>query len=88
MATAYEHLVTLLTSKFEVPPADVRGEATLTEIGLDSLAAAELHVSLQDEWQAHHEEGEITERMTVHQAAAVLAQWMSGKDLRQTEPSP
>ncbi|MCC2280502.1 acyl carrier protein [Streptomyces sp. ET3-23] len=46
MTTAHEYLVPLLTDKFEISPASAKGDATLAEIGLDSLAAAELHRSM------------------------------------------
>lgn len=76
MPTARESLVTLLTGKFEVPPADIRDEALLSELGLDSLAAAELHVTLKDQHHAQDRTGEISEKLTLREAVDVLASWL------------
>ncbi|WP_406096822.1 acyl carrier protein [Kitasatospora purpeofusca] len=45
-----EHLVTLLTEKFEAPPGSIDDDATLEDLDLDSLARVELVFSLQDHW--------------------------------------
>ncbi|GHF35479.1 MULTISPECIES: acyl carrier protein [Streptomyces] len=50
MHTVYDHLVTVLTGKFEVGPEEIRPEVTLDELGLDSLAVTELLITLQDRW--------------------------------------
>ncbi|MGW4732606.1 acyl carrier protein [Streptomyces shenzhenensis] len=80
MATDYGQFVTLLTETFEVSPDDISDDATLAEMGLDSLAAAELHVRLQDQYQAHAREDKITEKMTLSQVVAVLRTWEHGQD--------
>lgn len=50
MEPVHDHVTTVLTDKFEVAPGDVRPDATLTELGLDSLGVTELAVTLQEHW--------------------------------------
>ncbi|WP_053650775.1 acyl carrier protein [Streptomyces sp. XY431] len=50
MNAVREHLVTLLTEKFEAPPGSIDDDATLEDLDLDSLARVELVFSLQDHW--------------------------------------
>ncbi|MFB7671229.1 acyl carrier protein [Kitasatospora purpeofusca] len=45
-----EHLVNLLTEKFEAPPGSIHDDAALGDLDLDSLARVELVFSLQDHW--------------------------------------
>ncbi|MFE7978354.1 acyl carrier protein [Streptomyces shenzhenensis] len=85
MAASHEFLVTLLTDKFEVSRPDIRPDATLAELGLDSLDAAELQLTLQEEWSAHDLKGEITDKTTVQQAEAVARAWRAGRDVSTAE---
>jgi acyl carrier protein len=50
MDPVQEHLTAVLTRKFDIDPDAVRPEATVTDLGLDSLAAVELAVTLQEHW--------------------------------------
>ncbi|WP_405639140.1 acyl carrier protein [Streptomyces uncialis] len=50
MTSRYEHLTRLLTERLNVAPDTVHPDATLADLGLDSLAIAELTMSLQDDW--------------------------------------
>ncbi|MFE9017984.1 acyl carrier protein [Streptomyces sp. NPDC007808] len=61
------HLVTVLHDKFEVPPEHIRPEATLEDLGLDSLAAVELYVTLQEQWQIPLDDSEAGTGLTAHQ---------------------
>ncbi|MFD7827287.1 acyl carrier protein [Kitasatospora sp. NPDC059803] len=45
-----EHLVTLLTEKFDTPSDTIGDDAALDELDLDSLARIELVVTLQEHW--------------------------------------
>lgn len=62
-----QHLVTVLQGKFEVAPEDIRSEATLEDLGLDSLAAVELYVTLQEQWQVPLDDSEANTGLTVQQ---------------------
>ncbi|WP_052032632.1 acyl carrier protein [Streptomyces viridochromogenes] len=62
-----QHLVTVLQGKFEVAPEDIRPEATLEDLGLDSLAAVELYVTLQEQWQVPLDDSEANIGLTVQQ---------------------
>jgi acyl carrier protein len=50
MSDVYDHLVSLLSSEFEADTETIHPDATLTELGLDSLAVAELLVALEERW--------------------------------------
>ncbi|MFF4503704.1 acyl carrier protein [Streptomyces sp. NPDC001401] len=69
MDHVYEHLVTLLTDKFEVPPARVTPEVTLNDLELDSLAVVELYVTLQEELQVPLDDSAASGDLTVGDVA-------------------
>ena len=50
MTERYEQLTRTLVEKFSADPEQINPGATLAELGLDSLAVAELFMNLQDEW--------------------------------------
>ncbi|WP_043263120.1 phosphopantetheine-binding protein [Streptomyces sp. CT34] len=50
MDDVLQHLVTVLTDKFDVPADAVRPDSTLTDLDLDSLAVVEFAVTLQEDW--------------------------------------
>jgi acyl carrier protein len=64
-----QHLVTVLSGKFEVPPEHIRPEATLEDLGLDSLAAVELYVTLQEQWRIPLDDSEAGTGLTVRHVA-------------------
>lgn len=88
MTTDYQHLVSLLTETFEISPGEIRDDASLAEMGLDSLAAAELHVRLQDHYGAHASKGAITEKMSLHQVVTVLRGWRGEQETNQVNEVP
>ncbi|QHC22680.1 acyl carrier protein [Streptomyces sp. GS7] len=50
MDDVLQHLMTVLTEKFDVPADAIRADSTLTDLDLDSLAVVEFAVTLQDHW--------------------------------------
>ncbi|MFJ8822965.1 phosphopantetheine-binding protein [Streptomyces sp. NPDC102467] len=66
-------LTTVLTEKFEIDPAVVRPDATLESLDLDSLALAELALSLQERLGVKVAESEATKHTTVAGLTASLA---------------
>ena len=48
MPTTAETLETILTEKFSVPPEKIRLDATLSELGLDSLDLIEVLFEVED----------------------------------------
>lgn len=50
MTDRYQQLTRTLVEKFSADPEQITPGVTLAELGLDSLAVAELFMNLQDEW--------------------------------------
>jgi acyl carrier protein len=73
MASVYDHLVTVLTDKFEVDAAAIRPETTLTALELDSLAVVEMYLTLQEHWGVPLTEDETGADPTVAQVAQAVA---------------
>ncbi|MFI6684286.1 acyl carrier protein [Streptomyces sp. NPDC050485] len=69
MDTVLTHLTTLLTTKFDVPAERAVPTATLADLELDSLAAVELYVTLQDHWGVPMDDSEATPDRTVEEVA-------------------
>ncbi|WP_275466899.1 acyl carrier protein [Streptomyces noursei] len=75
MDPVYDHLVTVLTDKFEVDAKEIRPDGTLGALELDSLAVVELYVTLQEHWGVPLDEDGATAELTLEQVAqAVSAQ--------------
>ncbi|WP_410592856.1 phosphopantetheine-binding protein [Amycolatopsis sp. lyj-23] len=70
--TVTEEITTLLHRNFGVEPRDVRAEASLHDLGLDSLALEELRVLLEERLDVDLEDVELTSRETVGQLATVV----------------
>ncbi|MFT7867488.1 MULTISPECIES: phosphopantetheine-binding protein [Amycolatopsis] len=70
--TAEQEIATLLTGTFGVEPVDVRPEASLRELGMDSLALEELRVLLEERLRIDLEDVQLTTRETVGQLATVV----------------
>jgi len=76
-SAAYELVSALLSSQFEVDPASVAPDASLEDLGLDSLGAVELLDILQERTNVPLETDTADLAMTVAELAA-----------RITEPEP
>lgn len=64
-AQALAHLAKLLASKFHVNQDLIHHEATLEELDLDSLAVAELFLTLQDDWDVCMEDDSSSAQLTL-----------------------
>ncbi|MER6838833.1 acyl carrier protein [Streptomyces cellulosae] len=69
MDRVYDHLVTLLSDKFEVDPDRITPDATLDTLELDSLAVVELYVTLQEQWQIPLDDSAASGELTVADVA-------------------
>jgi acyl carrier protein len=80
----YDHLVTLLSDKFEVDAERIGPEAILDDLELDSLAVVELYVTLQEEWQIPLDDSTASADLTVAEVAlsvtALLDEPASGRE--------
>jgi acyl carrier protein len=74
----YDYLSEILVEKYNVDPAAVRPEATLTELGLDSLSLAELLFDLEDKFgvEIPEDRGQLT---TLGSAAALIDELIRSK---------
>ncbi|WP_369191898.1 acyl carrier protein [Streptomyces sp. R08] len=72
MSAVYDHLVTTLTGKFDVPADTVRPEASYDDLGLDSLAVMELFLTLQEEWAVPLDDSEAVGTLTVRETADLV----------------
>ncbi|WOX17072.1 acyl carrier protein [Streptomyces sp. N50] len=72
MSAVYDHLVTTLSGKFEVPAATVRPDISYDELGLDSLAVMELFLTLQEEWAVPLEDSEAVGTLTVQETVDLI----------------
>jgi acyl carrier protein len=70
--TVTEEIAALLIRNFGVEPGDVRPEASLRELGMDSLALEELRVLLEERLGIDLEDVQLTSRETVDQLATVV----------------
>ncbi|MFJ5984552.1 acyl carrier protein [Lentzea sp. NPDC092896] len=65
-------LITMLTDKFHVPAQDITPDSTLDDLDIDSLALAELSLTLQDQLGVKIEEHEATKDTTVAELTATI----------------
>ena len=72
MSAVYDHLVTTLSGKFEVPATTVRPDVSYDELGLDSLAVMELFLTLQEEWAVPLEDSEAVGTLTVRETVDLI----------------
>lgn len=72
MDRVYDHLVTLLSDKFEVDADRIAPEATLDTLELDSLAVVELYVTLQEQWQIPLDDSGASGELTVADVARAV----------------
>jgi acyl carrier protein len=73
MTNYYEALATLLTTKdFEVDAAAIHPQATLKELGMDSLAIVDLVIALQKDYRVPLDETKDAGGLTVGALADLL----------------
>lgn|GEM_PF-903837 len=72
MDRVYDHLVTLLSDKFEVDPERITPDTTLDTLELDSLAVVELYVTLQEQWQIPLDDSTASGELTVADVARTV----------------
>lgn len=70
--TVTKEIATLLTENFGIESVDVRPDATLRELGMDSLALEELRVLLEEQLRIDLEDIQLTSRETVGQLATAV----------------
>ncbi|MBB5866923.1 acyl carrier protein [Allocatelliglobosispora scoriae] len=69
MDRVYEHLATVLADKFEASAEEIQPQSTLEELGLDSLAVIELHLTLKEHWDIPLDDSGTTAQLTVDDVA-------------------
>lgn len=70
--TVTEEITTLLHRNFGIEPEAVRFEASLHDLGMDSLALEELRVLLEERLDIDLEDVQLTSRETVGQLATAV----------------
>ncbi|MDO0909392.1 phosphopantetheine-binding protein [Streptomyces sp. DT2A-34] len=79
MDRVYDHLVTLLGDKFEVPADRIAPDATLGDLELDSLAVVELYVTLQEQWKIPLDDSAATADLTVEDVARTVTELLGAQ---------
>ncbi len=74
----YEFLAQVLSEKYDVDPDAISPEATLTELGLDSLTIVELLFDVEDEFGIEVPEERATFQ-TLAEAAALVDELVQAK---------
>ena len=75
---AYAFLADVLSEKYDVDPEAISPEATLTELGLDSLTVVELLFDVEDEFGIEVPEERATFE-TIAEAAALVDELVQAK---------
>jgi len=76
--TPYAFLAEVLSEKYDVDPTTISPEATLTELGLDSLTVVELFFDVEDEFEIEIPEERATFE-TLAEAAALVEELLRAK---------
>ncbi len=76
--SAYAFLADVLSEKYDVAPETISPEATLTELGLDSLTVVELLFDVEDEFGIEVPEERATFE-TLAEAAALVDELVQAK---------
>ncbi|MCH7892047.1 MAG: acyl carrier protein [Gemmatimonadetes bacterium] len=76
--TPYAFLAEVLSEKYDVDPTTISPEATLTELGLDSLTVVELLFDVEDEFEIEVPEERATFE-TLAEAAALVEELVQAK---------
>ncbi len=74
----YEFMAQVLSEKYDVRPDKISPEATLTELGLDSLTVVELLFDVEDEFEIEVPEERATFQ-TLAEAAALVDELVQAK---------
>ncbi|MFE2547361.1 acyl carrier protein [Streptomyces sp. NPDC059355] len=77
--TVYDALVGILDETFQVEPEMIRADATLADMDLDSLAAAELAAIVQDRFGVKVTGQEVGKGSTLRDVAAVIDGRIDGR---------
>ncbi|MBT2384960.1 acyl carrier protein [Streptomyces sp. ISL-11] len=72
MDSAYQHLVDVLTDKFESTVADMNPRTTLAELELDSLAVVELFITLQDHYGVELDDSQARPEMSLKDIVSLI----------------
>jgi acyl carrier protein len=73
MSALYDTVANILTAKLKVPANEIHPDASLKELGLDSLALVELAMTLEDVTGGAVSEDKLTFDLTLSEAVEVLA---------------
>ena len=76
--TPYAFMAEVLSEKYDVPHEAISPEATLTELGLDSLTIVELLFDVEDEFEIEVPEERVTFQ-TLAEAAALVDELVQAK---------
>ena len=76
--TPYAFLAEVLSEKYDVDPTTISPEATLTDLGLDSLTVVELLFDVEDEFEIEIPEERATFE-TLAEAAALVEELLRAK---------
>ena len=76
--SAYSFIAKVLSEKYDVDPEAISPEATLTELGLDSLTTVELLFDVEDEFEIEVPEERATFK-TIAEAAALVDELVQAK---------
>ncbi|MEY9988286.1 acyl carrier protein [Streptomyces sp. V4I8] len=72
MPDTYFNLVKLLSDNFDVPAEEISRHVTLGDLGLDSLAAVELFVIVDREWNITLDEGEAVPDRSIQEVVSYV----------------
>ncbi len=76
--SAYSFIAKVFSEKYDVDPEAISPEATLTELGLDSLTTVELLFDVEDEFEIEVPEERATFE-TLAEAAALVDELVQAK---------
>ena len=76
--SAYSFIAKVLSEKYDVDPEAISPEATLIELGLDSLTTVELLFDVEDEFEIEVPEERATFK-TIAEAAALVDELVQAK---------
>ena len=76
--SAYSYLVEVLVDKYDVDEDKIRPEATLTDLGLDSLMVVEFRFDVEDEFNIEVPD-DRAEFETLNEAATLIDELIEAK---------